>query len=124
MLPIPRRYVRMTSKGGVVVVRLCGTQATHREAPHMAAQLRETLDRCAGRVRVFVLDLSEIERMTSNGLGMCIDLQRRVHAAGARIVLYGMQPPIDELFELMNLKRLFTIADSAAAVAGTSTDRG
>jgi anti-anti-sigma factor len=120
---MPRRYVRTTSKGGVVVVRLRGPQATHAETPHMAAQLREALDRCSGRIRLFVLDLSEIERMTSNGLGMCIDLQRRVHVAGARIVLYGMQPPIDELFELMNLKRLFTIADSAAAVAGTSSGR-
>jgi anti-anti-sigma factor len=65
-----------------------------------------------GKGRELRLDLSDLEYVTSAGLGMFVSLNRAVTAAGGRLSLFNVRPTVYEVFALT---RLTSILDVRAA---------
>jgi anti-sigma B factor antagonist len=63
-----------------------------------------------------------VKYIDSSGLATLVEYVRDSKAYGGRIALFGLQPKVKMVFELVRLNELFTLADSKdaalAAVAG------
>jgi len=59
--------------------------------------------------RQLVIDMSKVEVINSSGLGVLILLCDRLNKEGGKMVVMGLCPLIDELFERMRLYLLFKI---------------
>jgi anti-anti-sigma regulatory factor len=51
------------------------------------------------------------------GLGMCIDFRNRVARRKGNAALFGMNQQLTDLFKMVKVDRLFTIAKDAAELA-------
>jgi anti-sigma B factor antagonist len=73
--------------------------------------------------RDLVLDLSRVEFIDSSGLGALIFCLRRATKQGGSFVLHSLQRPVEAMFELVRMHRLFTVySDRATAADVYSTD--
>jgi anti-anti-sigma factor len=69
-----------------------------------------------------VLDLSDVPFMGSLGIRMLISCARVMTRRGAKLVLFGVQPAVMEVFETVTLGEMIPIAgDEAAALALLTT---
>jgi anti-sigma B factor antagonist len=59
--------------------------------------------------RKLVLNFSNVEYLSSAALGKFITLNKKVNAAGGRLVLCNIDPQIYEVFEITKLNKLFNI---------------
>jgi len=101
-------------RNGVLTVRFVGPSLGQREAPIASGELTEALQRHRSRITKLVLDLSHVQTMASLGLGLCIDARNTAISHGAEVVAYGLNEQLRELFRMMKLHRLFTMANSRA----------
>ena len=62
-----------------------------------------------------VIDFQRVELMSSAMLGVLVRLYRDLAENGGRMVLCGLQPPIQKVFELTRLDQLFRIEKDLAA---------
>ena len=68
--------------------------------------------------RSALLDMREVAFMGSLGIRMLIRVGRALARGGAKLVLYGVQPMVMEVFETMALAELIPIVpDEASALA-------
>ena len=58
--------------------------------------------------RKLVLDFSAVKFMSSQALGVLIQLKRAVDAVKGRVVIAGIRPELHKVFKLTNLHKLFT----------------
>jgi anti-sigma B factor antagonist len=69
-----------------------------------------------GRTKL-LLDLSNVEFLSSAGVGKLITLNRKVDRLGGRLVLCNVAPSVDEVFGIV--RRLFTVfTDEEEGLAG------
>lgn len=68
-----------------------------------------------------VLDCSQVEFLSSLGLGSLIRLDRQLRPSGGRLRLCGLNPHLREVFAITRLDRVMLISDDDA-IAGTSSD--
>ena len=61
-----------------------------------------------------VIDFQRVELMSSAMLGVLVRLYRDLAENGGRMVLCGLQPPIQKVFELTRLDQLFRIEKDLA----------
>jgi anti-sigma B factor antagonist len=72
-----------------------------------------------------LLDLSNIEYLSSAGLGHLVGLLKRARARSSTLKLCALQTPIQELFEVMRLTRIFEIHGSVTeAIESFKADPG
>jgi anti-anti-sigma factor len=64
--------------------------------------------------RKLLLNFHDVEYVSSTALGMLITLQKKVQAAGGKLVLCEIDPQIYEVFEITKLDRFFDIAGTEA----------
>src|SRR5262245_14698374 len=107
-------FVNVSLRAGVLTVIPTGPKLGEREAPIVSAEALQALQGTGGRVRAVVLDVSDVQMMTSFGLGMCIDLRNAAKAISARTIVYGLSDELHMLFKLMKVDRLYTIVRNAA----------
>jgi len=62
-----------------------------------------------------VIDFQRVELMSSATLGVLVRLYRDLAENGGRMVLCGLQPPVQKVFELTRLDQLFRIEQDLAA---------
>lgn len=62
-----------------------------------------------------VLDFSKVELMSSEMLGFLVTLYRDLVETGGKLVLVGVQDPLQKVFAVTKLDRLFRIAPDAEA---------
>ena len=123
MAATPR--ISQSDAGGVTVLRFHDRnlfdETTIRE---VGAQLFAALP--AGRPPRLILDFSAVQQVSSAMLGKLILLQRKVDAAGGKLRLCELGPPIRDVMRTTNLDRLFAIdhdlreAREALGAAGPS----
>lgn len=66
-----------------------------------------------------VLDLSELQYISSTGLSVFLSAAKRIRAAGGRMALAGLNSRIRLVFEMSGFLRLFPVFPTVdAAVAG------
>ena len=62
--------------------------------------------------RQVALDLTQTSFVTSAVLGKLITLHRRLHRADGRLVLCGLQQPVETVMRRSNLLSYFQVVDS------------
>jgi anti-sigma B factor antagonist len=60
----------------------------------------------------FAIDLSDIHYLASSEIGFLVTLKRRIDRRQGRVVVFGIGPYIYELFQTMNLVKIFDFADN------------
>lgn len=101
------QYVSIWISDGVLIARPIGPRISEREAPIIATEISDAMDYLGGRLRRFVLDLTDVQTMSSMALGLCIDVQQRARRAGARAVMYGVNTHLAEGLRAMKVDRLY-----------------
>jgi len=66
-----------------------------------------------------LIDLNEVEFLSSSMLGKLIRLLKRTRQANGRLRLCSIRPSIMEVFEITQLHRVFDIYPDAAEALGT-----
>ena len=100
----------MVRKGGTLIVRPTGPRVGESEASVICPQVKSAIDEMGGSFCNLVIDLSQTNVMSSYGLGLCIELRNHAKSCQGTAVLFGMCLDIRELFRIMKLDQLFTIA--------------
>jgi anti-anti-sigma factor len=61
--------------------------------------------------RKLVLDFVAVRFMSSQALGVLLQLKRAVDVVHGRIVIAGIRPDLHKVFKITNLNKLFTFVD-------------
>jgi len=102
-------FVDITFSNGVMNACIIGPRIGEREATLVANAVNTQLKQCGKKVNSLVLDFSEVQFISSLGLGMCIDVRNTAEQSNAGTSIVGLTSHLKELFEMMRLDRLFTI---------------
>lgn len=100
--------VHHESRAGMQVFRPVG-RLDSASSGDLEAMLVEQLDAgCTG----VVLDLSELDYVSSAGLRVILMAGKRLRVAGGRLVLARMRESVRDLFEMSGFLSLFPLAES------------
>ncbi len=102
-------FVDITFSNGTMNACIVGPRIGEREASIVANAINGKLKEYGAKVNNLVLDFSEIQFISSLGLGMCIDVRNTAENCNAQTAIVGLTNHLKELFELMRLDRLFEI---------------
>lgn len=64
-------------------------------------------------IRGIVLDLSEVDMLSSSGIGAFIDVSRLLETRKGRLILAAARPKIAGLLEMLGVEESFAIVDTA-----------
>ena len=78
-------------------------------SPQLRDALLDVVGRGGGRI---IIDLSSVGYMDSSGVGTIVEAKRRADRDGAKLVLSGLQERVLSVFQITQLDRFFTIAES------------
>lgn len=110
--------IHHTEESGAHVLQIEGEIDLH-ASPKLRAALHELVDK---KAPALVADFSGVKYIDSSGLATLVEYVRDSKGYGGKIALFGLQPKVKMVFELVRLNELFTLADSKdaalAAVAG------
>lgn len=112
-------FVDISFSNGVMNACIVGPRIGEREASIVANAINAQLKQCGKKVKSLVLDFSEVQFISSLGLGMCIDVRNTAEQNKASTSIVGLTSNLKELFEMMRLDRLFTI-ESKSTNYGTA----
>jgi anti-sigma B factor antagonist len=102
--------IEVAQQDGVRVAALHGViEDDYREA--FERQLHPLIEEHRGRV---VLDLSDVPRITSSGLGLLVTLVARANTKGATVILAAAQPFIESVLNVTRLDQFFTVTPTVA----------
>lgn len=110
-------FVTITFKSGVLTIAPMSPRMGEHESTSISADLRPAMARCMKRLRVVVLDLTEVTMMTSYGMGVCVEIRNTADALGVRTVVCGLRPELEDMFRMLKVSRLFTITHDEAELA-------
>jgi len=109
--------VRRNDENGVTLLSLHG-RFDAAAAPDAESAFKEYLDDNLDRV---VLDLADVEYISSGGLRVIIMLAKTLEKSGGALRLCALSPFVSEVFELTNLARRYVLCDTRAeAIASLS----
>jgi anti-anti-sigma factor len=73
----------------------------------------------------FAIDLQAVNYLASSEIGFLVSLKRRIDRRHGKVVLFGAGPYILEIFQTMNLGRIFEIVENlGSAVARLAAPAG
>jgi anti-sigma B factor antagonist len=93
--------VEMEIVDGVALVKL-PVELDSSVAPVVLQQALLPLAKAGGNI---ILDMTEVEYISSAGLRMLMSIYRHVSSRGGRVVLIGVADEIQDMLELMGLSR-------------------
>lgn len=108
------QFVITDARHGVLTARVVGPHIGQREAQVIARELNAAVAAADSEFHTLVMDMKSVRAMSSLGLGMCIDVRNTAHARGARIIMMSLCRELFELFCMMKVDRLFTLAHDKA----------
>ena len=98
------RFTIRQNDRGIIIVTLVASLLIPESPP-----LDEALENLLDRPRRILLDLTAITYLGVVGVGMLINLQKKVTKAGGKLRLCGLSPNALEVVKLATLDRLFDI---------------
>jgi anti-sigma B factor antagonist len=101
----------VSKEGGIHVVAIQGSLADEGNLQAKEAFLH-LLNEKPQRI---VVDLSQMDYISSSGIGLLVSVLRRCRQAGIWMGLASLRPEIFELFKLTRLNQVFEIFDTRAA---------
>ena len=109
MSPQPRRRrLEVEDIGDITVVNFVDKKILDEQNIQIIGEQLFSLVDELGR-RKLLLNFSNVEYLSSAALGKFITLNKKVNAAGGRLILCNIDPQIYEVFEITKLNKLFTI---------------
>jgi len=103
-----RRRLEVENIGDVTVVCLTDRKILVEQSIQVIGEQLLNLVNESGRKKL-LLNFRNVEYMSSAVLGMLVTLNKKVLAAGGKLVLCGIDPQIREVFEITKLDKLFVI---------------
>jgi anti-sigma B factor antagonist len=103
--------IRKSEEDGAHILQLEGEIDLH-ASPKLRTALHDLVEK---KAPALVADFSGVKYIDSSGLATLVEYVRDSKAYGGRIALFGLQPKVKMVFELVRLNELFTLADSKAA---------
>lgn len=98
------------SSGSVVATFFPGRLDEEHNVEEMGQSLFQLIDQYG--YRQVALDLTQTSFVTSAVLGKLITLHRRLHRADGRLVLCGLQQPVETVMRRSNLLSYFQVVNS------------
>jgi anti-sigma B factor antagonist len=105
---MPELEVRETNVDGFPVLAVSG-ELNINTAPDLRDHLVRHVKARQPRV---TLDLSGLSFMDTSGLATLIESHLKAEKQGGALVLFGLQPPILEVFEITRVIDLFTVKET------------
>ena len=69
------------------------------------------------------LDLGSVDFLSSSGVAILVGLKRRIDGKQGKLVLFGVQPVVQDLLRIMRLTQYFTFANDETEALGTAPSR-
>jgi anti-sigma B factor antagonist len=109
--------IRTSEEQGANILQIEGEIDLH-GSPALRAALHKFV---AANTPTLLADFSAVRYIDSSGLATLIEYVRDSKPFGGKFALFGLQPKVKMVFELVRLNELFTIVDSKdAALAATA----
>ena len=100
--------------GDVVIVKLAGRLDSSAAQPAEESFTRVL----AGGTPHLAIDMSALQYISSAGLRVLLVVAKKVQQAKGKVVLFGLDPHVREVFSISGFDKIFTIqSDAASAVA-------
>ena len=114
-------YTVTSKRDGVIVLYCSGALVFGDESIALRSLVRELLNEC----RHVVLDLRDVVRIDSGGLGTLVSLYASARNVGGAIKLSGADRRVNELLQMTKLLVLFEVFDKAedAVASFDKTDK-
>ena len=90
---------------GVMVVKVTSDSVDASNAKNFKSEFAAVV----GDEKHVVVDLAQVEFLDSSGLGALLSCLRNLKADGGDLVLCGLTAPVQSLFELVRMNRIFAI---------------
>ncbi len=103
-----RRRLEVEDIGDVTVVNFTDRKILDEQNIQVIGEQLFSLVDEAGRRKV-LLNFGNVEYLSSAALGKLITLNKKLQAAGGRLILCNIDPQIYEVFEITKLNKLFNI---------------
>lgn len=103
-----RRRLEVEDIGDVTVVNFTDRKILDEASIQVIGEQLFSLVDEAGR-RKILLNFANVEFLSSAALGKLITLNKKLQAAGGRLILCNIDPQIYEVFEITKLNKLFNI---------------
>ena len=115
-------YLKLTDVEGVTIVDF--SDATVLDAYHIDRISKELYELSqAGENCRLILDLATIRMLSSQTLGVFINMRKKMHTSGGRMVFAGVDPRLYRVFKVTNLQDMFEFfEDRATALAAMIED--
>lgn len=118
-MPLPDQpiYVKLQEHGDVLVVGFTMRMLNDEENIEQLGQELFSLVEQSNWLKL-VLDMTNVEYVTSSVLGKLITLHRKLHRNKGKLVLFGLSPGVDSILRTAKLLTYFSVAESCdAAIA-------
>lgn len=118
-MPLPDQpiYVKLQEHGDVLVVGFTMRMLNDEENIEQLGQELFALVEQSNWLKL-VLDMTNVEYVTSSVLGKLITLHRKLHRNKGKLVLFGLSPGVDSILRTAKLLTYFSVAESCdAAIA-------
>jgi anti-sigma B factor antagonist len=109
-----RRRLEVEDIGDVTVVNFVDNKIIDEQNIQIIGEQLFSLVDEVGR-RKLLLNFGNVDYMSSAALGKLITLNKKVNAAGGRLILCGIAPQIYEVFEITKLDKFFKIVKEEQA---------
>ena len=109
--------IKLRNEGGVVVAKVVNGTFREEKKILLALERLGTIIDSRNKVQM-VLDMENVEYLSSAGLGRLVALLKKAMAGGGCLHLAAMRQEIHELFEVMRLGQIFKIFDSVDGAVG------
>ena len=96
-------------EGRCLAVRLRGPSIGQREAEIITSIVEPEIEAADDLCQYLVLDMEDVEFLSSMGIGLLIDLQSRAKARKMKTVLSNVGEKLDALLRLVKLERVLTL---------------
>src|SRR6195256_4586547 len=106
--PPRRRRLEVEDIGDVTVVNFTDRKILDEQNIQIIGEQLFSLVDESGR-RKILLNFGNVEYLSSAALGKLITLNKKLQAAGGRLILCNIDPQIYEVFEITKLDRFFNI---------------
>lgn len=103
-----RKRLEVEDVGDVTVVNFTDRKILDEQNIQLIGEQLFSLVDESGRKKV-LLNFGNVEYLSSAALGKLITLNKKLQAAGGRLILCNIDPQIYEVFEITKLNKLFNI---------------
>gem|GEM_PF-230588 len=100
-------FAEVAWDGRMVRIRFSGPTVGQTEVPAINDAISEVLSAAGDGLRLLVLDLEQVEAISSMGLGLCIATRHEAARRKAPSVLFRVRDDLLDLFRLMKIDRMF-----------------